>query len=1170
MATGIEEKIQLFQEQFESLQSLIGHSEATADIIERSLDSINHELQTAKESAANLQFWDALTKVTEQIQDITQAGQRRELLKTIAESANQILGADVTTLYEGDNTMKTVYPKPGYAGKLYFPTALEGEVLQTNTVFRYFEENETIFVPNTDKRGDLSDKQPNVHEGQRFAVREKIKSTAIVPLKVRGEKVGLLFINYRQSQTFDIQQQQKIKLFGRQVANALHNIQLLRFSVQQSDNLQSLLKISRNTIQGNLNNHKTMFASLITDATELMQASGGVIVSWENDHNGEVIAEYSTTSNQTSTITDFTTLTDDSLKERILNGETFLLQNIANDVSLTKSFREYLQKQQIHSILTAPAIREGKVIASIAVYQTDESRIFTSQDQRLIDNLANQVAISTELANYLQGQTELKQLRKMQENTLTAIENPEKVFDLIVSQGLELIGATKGQLMLLENNQLVTYASTVLGEAKKRITYSLDNSITGYVAKHNEPVNITNLQNDPKFKSLYQAGLDEDIVSEMAVPLTYQNEVIGVLNAESEYEGAFSERDFDLWKILASQAVSSIQVSREIIKNQQLLKEQDAVADIQYSLLTISGNYPEIIKQTLQKSQELVGAEVGHILFKEGSNDELLVVESTDGEDIDERVSIHRSVSGIALKEKRIVRVNDTKKEKPYCDVYQPFSRQDMRSQLIAPLMVNDEAIGVINVESTKLNAFTRDDEQRFERLKRQLALILQIERDAQRRNAILNTYQSIIKSGFDLEQVQQSIIETGVQLLGAENGSLLILDAILFKNDVQTQQSNSTQALLEGKQFDETSTLTVTAAYHPDNTPTTRGRNYLLHRCVSGAAILEDRIINIPNLKTSEKYKGIYQPIGKDMLSEIVAPLKVEGRIIGAINFEHTKAGVFNYQDEQLLQELTSAVALAWSQANLNKRNQSLEVENLETRLGAEVLHRLNNPLGAIRQYVIDIETFDRKILADNPSLNDSFKEIKRNAERASELALELRKSGRRARIKPINVSLLLNNALEHCQNNKSERMLAITPRIIEPSKEIHVSATSRLQQVFIDLMSNAIEAMPEGGSLTCQIHLPIETDENNEKQVQIDITDTGTGIPENTVEHIFADWFTSKSGDEFDIAHGIGLWWVRKYINSLGGNIDVKSKLGEGTTFTVSLPYTLNEARKNKTNNY
>jgi signal transduction histidine kinase len=105
-----------------------------------------------------------------------------------------------------------------------------------------------------------------------------------------------------------------------------------------------------------------------------------------------------------------------------------------------------------------------------------------------------------------------------------------------------------------------------------------------------------------------------------------------------------------------------------------------------------------------------------------------------------------------------------------------------------------------------------------------------------------------------------------------------------------------------------------------------------------------------------------------------------------------------------------------------------------------------------------------------------------------------------------------------------------------------------NQLQQCFLNLIFNAISAMPEGGEL----HV-ISKQDNDQKKACIEIRDTGYGIPEEALDHIYDPFFTTKEGGG---ATGLGLSIVYGITKNHGGNIKLNSKVGEGTSFVLDFP--------------
>jgi signal transduction histidine kinase len=106
-----------------------------------------------------------------------------------------------------------------------------------------------------------------------------------------------------------------------------------------------------------------------------------------------------------------------------------------------------------------------------------------------------------------------------------------------------------------------------------------------------------------------------------------------------------------------------------------------------------------------------------------------------------------------------------------------------------------------------------------------------------------------------------------------------------------------------------------------------------------------------------------------------------------------------------------------------------------------------------------------------------------------------------------------------------------------------IHIDP-EQVRQVLVNLMVNAVEAMPDGGSITCTI-------EEIGKEAAIEISDTGKGMSEETVKHIFTPFFTTKDGGT-----GLGLSIVQRIVNEQGGRIQVVSRIHQGAQFILFLP--------------
>ena len=116
-----------------------------------------------------------------------------------------------------------------------------------------------------------------------------------------------------------------------------------------------------------------------------------------------------------------------------------------------------------------------------------------------------------------------------------------------------------------------------------------------------------------------------------------------------------------------------------------------------------------------------------------------------------------------------------------------------------------------------------------------------------------------------------------------------------------------------------------------------------------------------------------------------------------------------------------------------------------------------------------------------------------------------------------------------------------------------------NKIKQVFINLINNAFEAMPDGGRLTLTITANLDT--SRRENIQVAVSDTGTGISPEVLPQIFNPFFSAKpKGD----ASGMGLATSLKIIQETGGTIEVNSNAGEGSVFRVNIPASENDLKK------
>lgn len=217
--------------------------------------------------------------------------------------------------------------------------------------------------------------------------------------------------------------------------------------------------------------------------------------------------------------------------------------------------------------------------------------------------------------------------------------------------------------------------------------------------------------------------------------------------------------------------------------------------------------------------------------------------------------------------------------------------------------------------------------------------------------------------------------------------------------------------------------------------------------------------------------------------------------------------------------------------------------------RLGAGVAHEINNPLSIINQKAGLLKDYLMlsKELPPTDKLVALVNSVLKSAERCGGITHRLLGFAKHMEVQWGNIDLdeLLKDVLSFLEKEASYRSITIDFNYPEEPPTI-VSDRAQLQQVFLNIINNAFAAMKDGG------HLEIGIQAAGEGAVAVRIADDGSGISDDDMAHIFDPFFTTKKGT----GTGLGLSITYGIVQKLGGHVSVKSKVGEGTAFTIVLP--------------
>ena len=191
-------------------------------------------------------------------------------------------------------------------------------------------------------------------------------------------------------------------------------------------------------------------------------------------------------------------------------------------------------------------------------------------------------------------------------------------------------------------------------------------------------------------------------------------------------------------------------------------------------------------------------------------------------------------------------------------------------------------------------------------------------------------------------------------------------------------------------------------------------------------------------------------------------------------------------------------------------------------------------------------------KIPAEDP--NHKFLQIAtKETDRVSRILRQMLGFYRPPKMEPTDINRLIEDAQALLEKHMRQNRVRIE-NDLEPDLPLVIAAADQIKQVILNLMLNAQQAMPDGGSLSVTTRVSHGADPEflMSDCVHIQIRDTGKGIPEEYLPHIFEPFFSTKDAR----GTGLGLWVSQGIVQAHGGSIKLRSREGRGTTFSVALP--------------
>lgn len=322
-----------------------------------------------------------------------------------------------------------------------------------------------------------------------------------------------------------------------------------------------------------------------------------------------------------------------------------------------------------------------------------------------------------------------------------------------------------------------------------------------------------------------------------------------------------------------------------------------------------------------------------------------------------------------------------------------------------------------------------------------------------------------------------------------------------------------------------------------------------------------------IPEVRLSRLRKDNVLLTQAKPTSVYVVPLITRSKVIGVIATDAVGDQGVPHETRETLEIFAPQIAIAIQNARLYQNLEDGMRELKQSRallsraeklsflgnLAARLAHEIKNPLTAIGTF---IQMLPKKF--DDEEFRTEFYQIAlEETDRVNRLITELLdlSKTRETRFELDDLHGLIEKMILLVSPQSKAKGIQVISRF-DPLVDTVWMDSEKIKQVVLNLLSNAIEFTPQSGKIDISTRNIKEKDQS--ESIEIEVTDTGEGIPRSNLELVFDPYFTTKHKSSMHNGTGLGLFIVFQNVENHGGTIEVKSRINRGTTFTVRLPKT------------
>lgn len=496
------------------------------------------------------------------------------------------------------------------------------------------------------------------------------------------------------------------------------------------------------------------------------------------------------------------------------------------------------------------------------------------------------------------------------------------------------------------------------------------------------------------------------------------------------------------------------------------------------------------------------------------------------------KLRVGEGITGWVARTGTPARVGDVTQDSRYI-----MLRPEVRSELAVPLEVNGEVRGVLNVDSDRPDAFDRDDEELLVALATQAARAIQNTWFFEQYRLKARLFESLasvsrtINSTLNLDEALSVVTREACMLMQAKTCSLMMLDDTRHWLDLRASYG-------AGQSYLQKPRLSV-------------GESLL------GSVVRRKKPITVENVQVSGRYQNVDVARHEGLVSLLSVPLLFSEEAKGALNVYMARPYVYSNDEIRILSAFGELSAIAIEKARLYERLVDVEEQLRQNEklsalglLAAEVAHEIRNPLTVMKMlyHSLNLEFPSADPRAEDARvMGEKIEHLNKIVERILDFARTAE-----PQFAPVNLNTLLDELsllVRHKLTNQGVQLIRRFGQDLPPV----MADETQLEQAFLNLILNAAEAMPNGGTLTITTYLPEQsTPFQQVSRVTVELSDTGAGMSDEQRNQAFRSLLSTTK----EKGTGLGLVIVGRIVETHRGEISISSRAGLGTIIKITLP--------------